>query len=219
MTFDPGFMRRQFLAREARLAWEAAHPELAADWTAAMVEDDERGRAKEQRRKRAEWEGGSMGRLVDMGVPQGLATLAVGPLDRTDALAAVNAFLANDRRFLWLWGKAGSGKTVAAVQALRERGPGRGLFLRATEAAALSMFEKSHTERWALALEVPVLVLDDAGMESRSDYWASRFDALVDSRHWLTAGKTVITSNLEPGQIKGHYGERISDRLRQWAPR
>ena len=218
----------QRLAQEVR-DWTAAHPELAAAWDAAMLEDERHD--DDLRRKRNELEilasAGAM--LPRMGVP----ALAVGAIVngirhgfmKTEALEAARRFVTDkSKSTLVLFGGAGAGKTVAACWCLlRARSlsdfddswqldPAVGAFVRSTAAARIPRFDESGA--WDRILSVKWLVLDDLAVEGGGAFWAERLDELVDVRH-SDRRRTVITCNLPPDEFQAKVGGRIMSRIRE----
>lgn len=61
-----------------------------------------------------------------------------------------------------------------------------------------------------------VLVIDDLGVEfnDTKGNFRSRLDELLDARY-ANYRRTIITTNLNAGEFKARYGERIVDRIRE----
>lgn len=193
-------VRRQ---REQLDAWAAAHPELAAAWDAAQIEDDARREAQRLRGSR-EWA------LREAGVPpRNLSLLLDGGLRETTAVKAVRAWQGSRRTFLVLSGGAGAGKTVAACLALM----GGGVFERCVSAGRLGLYGAEDVARMRALRRARVLVLDDLGAEFQTDVWRAQFDELADERYGHQR-RTVITTNLAPEIIRERYGARVADRIR-----
>lgn len=57
-----------------------------------------------------------------------------------------------------------------------------------------------------------VLLLDDVGTASVSDWSRSRVFALIDAR-WLSGLPTILTTNLTAAQLAQHLGDRAASRL------
>lgn len=62
------------------------------------------------------------------------------------------------------------------------------------------------------AKEASVLLLDDVGGGTVSDWSRSRLLSLIDTR-WLVKRPTIVTTNLTPAQLVTHLGDRASSRL------
>ena len=77
----------------------------------------------------------------------------------------------------------------------------------------------SYGEEWERLIKVQNMVIDDLGIEymDRNGNLLTRLDELLYTRHneYL---KTVITTNLNGGDFRRRYGERISDRIREGIP-
>lgn len=113
---------------------------------------------------------------------------------------------------LLLLGDKGTGKTHAGI------------------AASRVLFEAGHTVMYAPVVEVldglrpdggmaidelytvGVLLLDDLGAERPSDWTAERLYAVVN-RRWAEARPIVVTTNLEPGQLRDTLDPRVHSRL------
>lgn len=213
--------------RRERRAWEAANPELAAAWSAALAEDHEREQAAEKRAA----EMAALARLPQLastlGVPRRCVDALTSPRE-TPSLAAVMGFRSAEAAFLLLLGGAGSGKSVAASWAVCERlrdllrrnhhaeaWRAGARFVRAGELARIAIqdFDEDSREEFERWCSVSLLVVDDLGTERAEDRWLSRFDELVDRRYGDRL-KTIITSNLDGVAFKARYGERVADRIR-----
>jgi DNA replication protein DnaC len=60
--------------------------------------------------------------------------------------------------------------------------------------------------------EVPLLVLDDLGVEMPTDWARTRVYTLVN-RRWLEQRSLVVTTNLDPGELEARLGTRTMSRL------
>jgi DNA replication protein DnaC len=121
-----------------------------------------------------------------------------------------------DGRNLLLFGPVGTGKTHAAVAAVR--GPfDQGAEVRFTPVVELLDWLRpggdydAHATMADLA-GCDVLLLDDLGAERPTDWTAERLYALVN-RRWLEQLPTVVTTNLEPEALQQAVGERLYSRL------
>lgn len=228
-----GLMAKMLRHLEARKAWEREHPALAADWNAALDEDD-------QRERRAEAEAARV--RADMDMPHLLRKLGVGQvhaaryaqrgmLDQRPTMRAVAHYLAQPRPVefpvLFLAGPAASGKTQAAVHVLADwarhyswgsRASGQderlGVFTRAVDVATADRFS-AEGRGWLERLRLtPVVVLDDLGAESATGPGASLLYDVIDERY-RQGRRTVVTTNLRGEQLKAAYDERLLRRLRE----
>lgn len=201
-------------------AWDAEHPEQAAEYRRLCDELDR----ETKRIERAEAERLALERalrtsavkLERSGVGERSLTAAAQAED-TEALGVVKRFLAaKDRHWLALCGTKGVGKSVAATWAVREviRSGGSAAFRRTAEIAKLSGFEAGAAEMEHLK-SVQLLALDDFGTELLTDYARAQLFELLDARH-EAYGRTILTSNLQwagAGGMAERLGERLVDRI------
>lgn len=114
-------------------------------------------------------------------------------------------------------GPVGTGKTFAALAAVRDDFLDRGLdvkFLPVVE--ALDLLRPGGPE-YAMddLLDAARLVLDDLGTERPTDWTAERLGALIN-RRWMEERPVIATTNLEPGPdgpLMAALGERTYSRL------
>jgi DNA replication protein DnaC len=193
-------------------AWAETNPALSADWDAAFVEDERREEMRDAKTA-------AQAHLKAAGVPaRCIETIGAGAL-KNEAVEGVRLFLASKAASMLLSGRVGCGKSTAAALALMGGG---GVFVRATEAARLSLFDSNDRARGREMAAARVLVLDDLGTEILHDGWRSQFDDLLDERYGAMR-KTILTTNLPPASeketnppsFKARYGARIADRIRQ----
>lgn len=119
-------------------------------------------------------------------------------------------------RNLVLTGEVGTGKSYAAVAAVRERAV-RGDRVWWLPAKALLALLRPDGDPLALhrACTVPVLALDDLGEERRTEWTAEQVDTVVEVR-WNRELPIVATSNHRPGRegsLLEALGERAHSRL------
>ena len=136
---------------------------------------------------------------------------------------------------LVLLGAPGTGKSVAAAVAMLmdafiarynhyESDPGhanawtRPLWVSAATLGSWSFDNEGSAKREAAARHPRLLVLDDFGAEwhDAGGLVRSKLDAFLCERFQRVL-PTAITSNLSTGELRERYGERIYDRLREWA--
>lgn len=219
MTADPGLealanllgVDPSALNVPARTPEEIAAEEARdAEWRAKCDERDRKAAVEAANRARFE-------AIARSGIPVDRATgiaICKRKYDRTRAVAAVLGFLENDdHRILFLAGGVGTGKTYAGAVAISECGAGR--FSRASRLRH-ELYPASFEEAPAPLNWGGVWVVDDLGTEDAGDpRWASAWFDFVDARQFF--GKTIITTNLAPADLRRRYGPRVSDRLRQCA--
>lgn len=210
-----------------RKAWEAANPELAAEWAAALEEDDTRAKAREAAEARAQVERDMPRLLRRLGVlHEHIAGWLLG-LDERPTMRAARRYLAQDSLpVLFLAGKTEAGKTQAAVEVLADwvrRHPwnaqpsGRtaplAVYLQASELAAFRRFQDGGEAVLRELMAAPVLVLDDVGTEVATGIGNALLYDVVCARHGNNR-RTVVTTNLGPEELKRDYDERVLRRLR-----
>lgn len=144
-----------------------------------------------------------------------------GTMSATPALTACREWLASDRPrpILILVGGTGTGKTVAALNALSII---RGQFVDAPLLGRRCDPWRSELEQGIQFLDLertPLIVLDDLGTErADDDRFVEAFGRLVNLRQGTKDGRalrTLITSNLPPTEIRRRYGDRVADRLNE----
>ena len=121
---------------------------------------------------------------------------------------------------LFLMGNYGTGKTGLAVGLLKkliEAQPQAGLFVTAPD--LLDQIRQTYNhESVALmdplerAKRVPILLVDDLGVEKPSPWVQEKFYTLINHRHGEEM-TTIFTSNLSLEQVAEQLGERTSWRL------
>jgi DNA replication protein DnaC len=161
--------------------------------------------------------------LASLGVLSTTAkAVASGALQPNAALKGIADQEQLGRVFLVLSGGVVTGKTVAAAMAAIDaiRSGSRAQFVKAKTLSTLSSFGEEAQRRLAELKAVPVLVVDDLGLEQLHHHWKQMLEDLVDHR-WEEDLRTIITTNLPPAttsesqpSIRGVYGERIASRIR-----
>lgn len=203
-------------------AWDEAHPVEAAAYRALVAElevESRKAEAQEAERVHAERVlRTSAAKLERSGVGQ-RALAAAAEAKETDALLAVKRWLGDaSRTWLVLCGAKGTGKSVAATWAVRHAitTGSTAAFRRSSELSKLSGFDAGAVELEALK-RVDLLVLDDVGTETLTDWARAQLHELIDCRH-EAYGRTVLTSNLQwrgASGLEARLGERIADRVAQ----
>lgn len=121
---------------------------------------------------------------------------------------------------LVLSGTPGLGKThlaVASILHMMNRfNNGRPLFLSSPELFGElkdrirnEVTERSIIERY---LKAPLLVIDDLGVEKKSESSVETFYRIIDGRH-REGRQLIITTEFKMGEIGEIYGDRLSSRL------
>jgi DNA replication protein DnaC len=112
-------------------------------------------------------------------------------------------------------GPTGSGKTRAAFAAVRapfKAGHRFEFWPEGELKDALDWKADNHRDVMANVAAVPVLILDDLGVDAPNDWWVSKLYNLVN-RRWLSDLPTIVTTNLEPKALREAIGERTLSRL------
>lgn len=164
--------------------------------------------------------------LLACGVPEMEAEIVAHGAADNAATLAVREFSAGPLTFCLLLGGTGSGKTIAAVEALLcskmrwgpsgetwAYSPTEARFLMAGELARLSYFDADAQRTLGRAERARWLVLDDLGSELVTDTWRSNLSELIAQRA-SARRKTLITTNLSGEAFKQRYDERIASRIR-----
>lgn len=66
--------------------------------------------------------------------------------------------------------------------------------------------------------DVELLLLDEAGLGSGSEWEAATIARLIDARYSEAAGRTVVVTNASASDLDAAIGERAADRLREMGP-
>ena len=126
-----------------------------------------------------------------------------------------------DPSWLYLHGKVGTGKTLAACTLARQWliDRGRVRFIRAHDFFS-QLREAEFGRNGGLSVKslswYQVLVFDDLGAEKPTDYTRSRLLALIEARHDRRV-RTIITSNYTLSELAERMGDdRVPSRLAQW---
>ena len=162
--------------------------------------------AKREAKRAAETRQGHL----DSGLPLRCLKLIEAGLRDTTARAAVSAWDRDQRCFLVLAGAKGSGKTVAACEAIYAA------YGRFAPVADLVRAGQYNTEALDELASAGLLVLDDLGTEyvDAKGFFLASLDWLVNARY-SNEKATIITTNLPAKAFAERYGERVADRLRE----
>lgn len=158
--------------------------------------------------------------------------LVLAGVQETAALAGLRAWAGSGKAFCVLYGDRGSGKTTAAVHALKlarrathfydenrqvvsswAYASADGMFVRAAELSSATFTDEGKA-RLARARRLPLLIVDDLGVErmDNAGIWAEALDLLTDVRYAKKL-RTIITTNLDEAAFSQRYGERVFDRV------
>ena len=124
---------------------------------------------------------------------------------------------------LLFFGKAGLGKTFLShciAEELMKKGysvlylsaPDLFDILRKNVLGEKSEDESSYSELVEYTKTCDLLIIDDLGMESVTEFTISQLNICLNER-LLKKRSTLISTNLSPGELRETYGERISSRI------
>jgi len=197
----------------AEKVWAAEHQEIALAWDEALEEAYLRGLAGCGWRTQepvAEY-------LKACGVGSLETGVVVKGLEPRESRVVTKEWLAGTKLMLVLHGGPGSGKTVAACEALldpRYRRAGR--FITAYQLSRESYYERD----FHLANEkAGLLVVDDIGQEQLAGPFLATLDGLLSERiRWER--RTILTANLSMEDFQNRFapkGSRLASRLAGYA--
>ncbi len=156
--------------------------------------------------------------LAMMGIPEGYRGWTLGKFDNDKARTAGRSAMKAGES-MYITGKPGTGKTHLAVGLLIEYGHAEPKYHRFVSVPKLIMElhgdvkqDRDYTERIADLTAVRVLVLDDLGAEKCTEYVRAVLYELVNERI-MSGYQTIVTSNLELGEIATNIDERLASRL------
>lgn len=121
------------------------------------------------------------------------------------------------RKGIYLWGPIGSGKTYA-IYAIRKHLYEIGINCRvysAPEMFDMIRDDYDHKDSYNLSHILAnrgVLIIDDLGTEKASEWVSETMFKIIDKRYREVL-PTIITSNLELGELSERLGDRISSRI------
>lgn len=122
---------------------------------------------------------------------------------------------ATDGVNLVITGPLGTGKTraaFAAAQQLHADGESFAFWPVESLKHALDWRNEGHLELTGGVSRVGVLILDDLGVGTASDWWLGKLYSIINER-WLHDLPTIATTNLEPGELESATGDRTFSRI------
>lgn len=113
----------------------------------------------------------------------------------------------------YLWGKAGAGKTHAAVAVLRTNPDAfvvrMGQISREVRSCETPEEEENTIEKYAKS----VLLLDDLGSEKATEFLQNTLFEIMDRRWQNKRGGLIITANMSIEKLGGIVGDRTASRI------
>ena len=113
----------------------------------------------------------------------------------------------------YLWGKAGAGKTHAAVAILRNNPDAvvirMGQISREVRSCETPEDEESTIEKYAKA----IILLDDLGSEKATEFLQNVLFEIMDRRWQNKRGGLIITANMSIDKLGGIIGDRTASRI------
>lgn len=121
------------------------------------------------------------------------------------------------RRGIYLWGPVGYGKTYAAyaIHKKLEEMTVHSTFYTAPEMFDLIRDDYQHKDSFFLDRVLAnrgVLIIDDLGAEKSSEFVSEAVYKIINKRYEEML-PTIITSNLDLGELAERVGDRISSRI------
>ncbi len=126
-------------------------------------------------------------------------------------------FSTDKSQVLILAGTTGTGKTMLASALMQTLW--QGLYIRAIDISRLvrstySGNDKTEKDVVDGIVNIPLLVIDEVGVQSGSENESILITDIID-RRYAELKSTVIVSNLNPSSLAKVFGERAWDRIRQ----
>lgn len=203
----------QKLIEDARRAHEANR--IAEAHRLGITPEELDQRKAEAKRKadpaRAKW----LARYDGIQPRAALEAVYDGKLEETVGIRAVERWLSakDPAPCLVLLGGTGSGKTIAALHAIRRLEAAR--FVRAPElggAVRPTSDERKLGQEELDPRRVGLLVIDDLGAEQLTPRFEQSLFLAIDARQDVSR-RTIITSNLSKEDFRPRYDARVIDRL------
>ena len=134
------------------------------------------------------------------------------------AFKFANELAAGEAKFVWLliYGGVGNGKTHLC-NAIAKESLERGVEVLMLYAADMfSQIQAAMNDNTTEAVikrfkEVPLLIIDDWGVEYGTSWKESNFDEILDARYW-TARATVVTTNKDITELPKRIESRFADK-------
>jgi DNA replication protein DnaC len=120
--------------------------------------------------------------------------------------------ISGEGKNLVIFGPVGVGKSRAACAAVRKACAAGPILFRPSGEMLNDLRPGGAPGAFDALASVPMLIVDDLGVEKVTDWTTEQIDLLIN-RRWLDEKPTVITTNLEPADLSAHVGERAYSRL------
>jgi DNA replication protein DnaC len=136
------------------------------------------------------------------------------PLNR-EALQATKRFIQGDSINLFLYGKAGRGKTRLALAAINARLDAKSKFLPLTRFLIDVRTTKDGEDYWLKKItDASTVVLDDFGSQKLTEWSLAFMDCVVDEWYRHRKKRLIVTSNFNLAQISENMSDRIASRFK-----
>lgn len=136
-----------------------------------------------------------------------------------DAFEASKAMARGDLHWLTLLSKVDRGKTHLAVAICRERlsqgEPAKYIYVPLLLDELRDGYNnEAYRPRFQQFLDVPLLVMDDLGVQKATDWANEKLNTIIDYRY-INGKELVVTTNKELDQLPGDDEYRIASRLQR----
>lgn len=131
-----------------------------------------------------------------------------------EALDATKRFIQGDSINLYLYGKAGRGKTRLALAAINARLDTKSKFLPITRFLIDVRTTKDGEDYWLKKMvDASAVVLDDFGSQKLTEWSLAFIDCLIDEWYRHRKKRLIVTSNFTLAQVAENMSDRIASRL------
>lgn len=197
----------EFASLEDKFCPKCGYMNCRCDELSAEIQYEERMRpiweaqAKEQRRKRE---------IQRLGGARSYEDFTVSKYTNKALLAALSGF---PKENYYLWGKAGSGKTHAAVAILREVPTAEVVRMGQISREIRSVRDPEEEEKIIERYATLPMLLDDLGSEKTTEFLQNVLFEIMDRRWQAKQGGLIITANMDINQLGAIIGDRTASRI------